>query len=328
MSPRGERYSDSMGVAPVTAAILLVAITVAIAAVGGMYFVESGESLLDSSSTSVGIQSSYSPGTYSAMVVGGDADSMSVLVNGNKARTVSNVAAGDVISVTAKPNDSIVITVTENGATQTLLTTQASRQNSAGAALEIETVLDFEDGSKAPDDADWGSWQLDSFDISAQSSSPIRGSYSGEMQGTSGGSQTFVKRGDSKEIIKATWYFRPETELESGEELSSTLRNGSNVVVAMGMSESETLLVQHSDTGISLTPGESYIVSVHDVDYSENTVDIRVVQADTGEVLYNSNDEAFVREVDSINRFGVELTDGNGDGDHFHFDDVVVVYKK
>ena len=141
-------------VSPVLAVILLVAITVVLSTTVGLFVLDLGESVDDSSTQNLGIRSTTDGGTVTATVVTGEADEVELQVNGTVEDTATSVSPGTTLSAAATADSDITVIAVQDGDRQVVSSDNPLRS----AAVS---------GSAVPTDGLVGYWTMDDADVSA-----------------------------------------------------------------------------------------------------------------------------------------------------------------
>lgn len=132
-------------VSPVVAVILMVAVTVVLAAIIGTFVFDLGQNVSDSSvSSDLSVRMSVSSGTVEAQVVTGEADKLELLVDSSVEDSKTDVTAGDTLSATGVATDAQITVRSMNNGRQTVVASQTVED---GASDTSNTFVVAKDGS-------------------------------------------------------------------------------------------------------------------------------------------------------------------------------------
>ena len=155
-------------VSPVIGIILMVAVTVILSAAVGVFVFDLSESTSGAAQSDVGVQTEYDGEEYTATIITGDADEVSLVVDGEEIDSVSNPSAGATLSASASPDSEVTIVATTEGERAVVTSGTASSGSGSGPTAPTEGLVAY--------------WALDD-DDDATTAIDYEGNYNGEISG-------------------------------------------------------------------------------------------------------------------------------------------------
>lgn len=182
-------------------------------------------------------------------------------------------------------------------------------------AAPTTIVDDFEDGDTDVKNSDWSGWTGSGF--SAQSTTVINGTYSGELSASSGGSTVDVTRSDEQiKVVEAD--VRLDNKLNTGSDAAQIkLKSGGSTIFRVLFVHDGTIQANdYSGNQIGTwSVDTNYAATIKDIDYTAETYDVYI------DGTQAADDVAFSTSMSSLDEF--ELTnDADGGTVNFFVDDV------
>lgn len=141
-------------VSPVVAVILMVAVTVVLSAVVGMFVFNLGQNATNSDAQDIGVRTTVDGSTLTVQVITGDADEVQLRVNGTVADSATDASPGTSLSASVTPDSDVTVLSVTDGERRVISNTNPLAN---GEATVSDTIAGPTDGLIAYYEADAGS---------------------------------------------------------------------------------------------------------------------------------------------------------------------------
>jgi flagellin-like protein len=131
-------YNNDEGVSPVVGVILMVAVTVILAAVIGAFVLDLGGNTQENVNAGVSMNETNN-GVEVQWIDRGNADQLEVLVNGSKVSGADLTSVGDSVTVTAGADDTVSVRAV-SGDTENVIQNEKTETDTTGASNSPEVV--------------------------------------------------------------------------------------------------------------------------------------------------------------------------------------------
>jgi hypothetical protein len=215
-------------------------------------------------------------------------------------------------------------TFTESNVTVTNTNTKISNGSiELGVGNSLQTIDDFESNDLVVEDADWADWSGDISSLSAQQSTVISGSFSGEFEASNEEITTLIQRSPGIKASRVDVKIQIENATTStGDRTEITLTDGSfsgSRVAQITFNDGGDIEAEGNDTGEDTQSNKTFTVSFRNIDYANSSYDVFL---DGSQVL--SNVSGFgsgveLKTIEIINR-----TDNSGETRSVYIDDIEV----
>jgi hypothetical protein len=162
------------------------------------------------------------------------------------------------------------VTVTNNK------TTIGSSSVELGIGTGLETVDGFESGDLVVENSDWSDWSGDTASLSAQQSTVLEGNSTGELAASGGFNRVQTIRSSEAAITRVD--FTVEIDGISGtlgDLIVCTVEGPGGDVANVRFNDNESnWKINGNDTGITVNANQTYAISVRNIDYTAETLDL------------------------------------------------------